>query len=460
MSDDVSGPDGPVPGPDTWFGSAPGSADDAASSADEFVLDLPHWSEPSPTELPPITGIFGDDEAAAKDPGPRWRGGNSDFDDAGDMSFLGDDLDTSGVARAGADVPSVDDLDDISGDRITLSSPRIESSTATIPPAPIVSASKSPAPVAPSIPAADPPRPETVAVMEPPPGVAAPSAGGDRDVLVAVGVGLLLAAVAAVALILGPLVTTVVVSLALAMATAEFYAATRSVGYAPAALVGIAVAGLLPIAIWWRGLIAYPVVLFLALVVILLWYLFGVSGDRALPNAAVTGLGVLWVGVLGSFAALLLKSPTPDGVDKGTGLLLAAIVATVAYDVGAWAVGRTIGRTKLASVSPNKTLEGLVGGFATAVLASVVGIGMLKVAPWGELPGSMTDTIILGVVAALAATLGDLCESMIKRDMGVKDMGSILPGHGGLLDRFDALLFVMPATWCAAIVLGIAIPPL
>ena len=63
--------------------------------------------------------------------------------------------------------------------------------------------------------------------------------------------------------------------------------------------------------------------------------------------------------------------------------------------------------------------------------------------------------MILGVVAAVAATLGDLCESMMKRDLGVKDMGSMLPGHGGILDRFDGLLFVMPATWCAGLAIGI-----
>lgn len=416
----------------------------------EFTLDLPHWSEPGPGELPPVFGA----QETASDPGPRWRAGGGDFDDIEDMSFLGTDLDTSGVAEAGAAADTPESLfDEMPGDV-----PPLPSGTPVVA-APLPPAPAPPTPVAPtSVNVAPTPTPPPDSA----PGVAAPmvpSSGGDRDILTAVGVGLLLAAVAAVALLLGTFASIVVVSIILALAVAEFYAATRSVGYAPAALVGIACAGLLPLALWWRGLVAYPVVLFLAVVVLLLWYLFGVSGDRALPNAAVTALGILWVGVLGSFAALLLLSPTPAGEDKGTGMLLAAVVATVAYDIGAWGVGRTIGRTQLASVSPNKTVEGLVGGFALAVIASVIGIGILKVEPWGELPGSLLDTIILGVVAALAATLGDLCESMIKRDMGVKDMGSLLPGHGGLLDRFDALLFVMPATWCAAIVLDIAVAP-
>ena len=73
-----------------------------------------------------------------------------------------------------------------------------------------------------------------------------------------------------------------------------------------------------------------------------------------------------------------------------------------------------------------------------------------RITPFGQDPGDLGAAFVLGVVAALAAPLGDLCESMLKRDLGVKDMGSMLPGHGGLLDRFDALLFVLPATYFTA----------
>ena len=77
------------------------------------------------------------------------------------------------------------------------------------------------------------------------------------------------------------------------------------------------------------------------------------------------------------------------------------------------------------------------------------------VTPWGDDPGSLSDTIIVAIVAAIAAPLGDLCESMLKRDLGVKDMGNILPAHGGLLDRFDSMLFVLPAAYCTALVLDV-----
>jgi phosphatidate cytidylyltransferase len=135
--------------------------------------------------------------------------------------------------------------------------------------------------------------------------------------------------------------------------------------------------------------------------------------------------------------------------------MFAAILATVAYDIGAYAIGRAMGRTPLSTHSPNKTLEGLVGGAVVCLVVTAAVIGGFSVAPWGDAPGGFADTLILGIVAAVAATLGDLCESMIKRDLGVKDMGTMLPGHGGILDRFDGLLFVMPATWCAALALGI-----
>ncbi|MFQ5556245.1 MAG: phosphatidate cytidylyltransferase, partial [Acidimicrobiales bacterium] len=164
----------------------------------------------------------------------------------------------------------------------------------------------------------------------------------------------------------------------------------------------------------------------------------------------VTVLGVVYIGVLGAHAALLLSIP-----DLGTGLLTAAILVTVAYDVGGLVVGRTAGRTPLSAASPNKTVEGLVGGCVAAI-----GVGLLmgflgKPAPVADLPGGFREALILGVVAAVVAPIGDLAESLLKRDLGIKDMGAILPGHGGVLDRFDALLFVLPATYYVALLTDI-----
>ena len=155
---------------------------------------------------------------------------------------------------------------------------------------------------------------------------------------------------------------------------------------------------------------------------------------------AVTLLGVVWVGLLGSFAALLLN-PTLHPSRRGVAFLFGAVLATVAYDVVSFFFGSQFGRRPLSpSVSPYKTWEGLIAGMASAIFVSVVLVGNMH--PW-----SFSRGLALGLVVAVAAPLGDLCESMIKRDIGVKDMSAVLPGHGGLLDRFDAMLFVLPSVY-------------
>ena len=161
-------------------------------------------------------------------------------------------------------------------------------------------------------------------------------------------------------------------------------------------------------------------------------------------STGVTLLGVLWVGLFGSFAALLLAVQLGDQ-DQGIGILMAAILGTVGYDVGGLFVGRSAGRSPLSAASPNKTWEGLLGGcgaaFVVCVICGFVGLGSV------DSPGA---GVIMGLTVAIAAPLGDLCQSLVKRDLGVKDTGSILPGHGGFLDRFDALLFVLPAVFLVA----------
>ena len=161
-----------------------------------------------------------------------------------------------------------------------------------------------------------------------------------------------------------------------------------------------------------------------------------------------TLLGVGWVGVLGSFAALMLACPTRATRRPGIGILLVAVLGTVGYDVGGFVVGRNAGTRPLSAASPNKTVEGLIGGDRSApsssrVVAASPDRAVQPTADFG-------DALLVGVAVAVAAPLGDLCESLIKRDLDVKDMGTILPGHGGLLDRFDALLFVLPTVYYLA----------
>jgi phosphatidate cytidylyltransferase len=152
----------------------------------------------------------------------------------------------------------------------------------------------------------------------------------------------------------------------------------------------------------------------------------------------------VWIGVFGSYASLLLRVP------HGKQLLLLPILVTVAADIGAYFAGSSIGSRPLAaSISPGKTWEGVIGGGVAAILVSFI----LSRLPFLSKTWTGKHALLLGLVVAVVGPIGDLCESMVKRDLDLKDSGSFLPGHGGLLDRFDALLFVLPATYYLALYL-------
>ena len=155
---------------------------------------------------------------------------------------------------------------------------------------------------------------------------------------------------------------------------------------------------------------------------------FFVSSARqsAVAAFAVTLLGVAWVG--GGLAYLMLLREIPA---DGRLLIFTTLLAVFADDTGAFFVGRTIGRHRLApAISPGKSWEGFVGGTLAAVAVTFFALYEQDVI-------STAESLILGVVIALAATLGDLFESAVKRDLGVKDSGRLLAGHGGVLDRVD-----------------------
>ena len=278
----------------------------------------------------------------------------------------------------------------------------------------------------------------------------APAVSADRDMPMAVLVGVFLSAVILVAMQVGPALALVVATLVLGLAAVELLSAVRVAGYQPAVVLGLAGVVTMPLAAYWRGMDAIVVVMVLLVLFGALWYLTGVGVEGPMRGLAVTVFAVAYIGVLGAHAALMLKIPT-----HGTGLLTAAIVLTVAHDVSAMAIGRAAGRTPLSRASPNKTLEGLLGGalvtVAVGVLMGVVGMP----APVADGPGSFWIAVLLAGVVAVVAPIGDLAESMLKRDLDIKDMGSLLPGHGGILDRFDALLFALPATYYVALMMDV-----
>jgi phosphatidate cytidylyltransferase len=146
-------------------------------------------------------------------------------------------------------------------------------------------------------------------------------------------------------------------------------------------------------------------------------------------------LAAVYVPFLAGFAALMLADR--DGPDR----VLTFIAVTVASDIGGYFAGSFFGRHKMApAISPKKTWEGFSGSALTCMT-----VGALLV-PW-LVRGVWWQGMIIGGAAVCVATLGDLVESMIKRDLGIKDMGTLLPGHGGVLDRLDSLLFTVPVVW-------------
>ena len=271
-----------------------------------------------------------------------------------------------------------------------------------------------------------------------------PPRNGGRSVGVAVGTGVGVGVVFLICAKIGAGALAALTGLVLVVGAAELYNTLRRQGYHPATLLGLVATISLAGASYWRGEPAYPLVLALLVVFTMLWYLAGVVRARPAINIAMTLLGFAYVGFLGSFAVLMLKAPH-DVLNRngahGVGLLLGTVIAAVSYDVGAFFIGRSVGRTPLSpEISPNKSWEGLVGGTGLTLLVCILVVRMIH--PW-----TFGHAFWLAVVVAVAAPLGDLCESLIKRDLGVKDMGSILPGHGGVLDRIDALLFVAPSVY-------------
>jgi phosphatidate cytidylyltransferase len=272
--------------------------------------------------------------------------------------------------------------------------------------------------------------------------------GTDRDLPVAIAVGAALAVAAIVAMTLGPAYGVAFATVVVTLCAGELFGAAQKAGHQPATLLGLVASAAIVLAAYWRGEPALPVVLVLTVVFTLLWYLVGVSRSAPSPNAGITILTVTYVGLFGSYAALMLRLP------DGSGILLGTVVAVVANDVGALFAGRQFGRTPIARrISPNKSIEGALGGALASIVVSFVVLELIGLHPWSAKGGS---ALALGALVAVLGPIGDLVESMLKRDLAVKDMGSILPGHGGLIDRFDALLFVLPAAYYLCRLLEIA----
>lgn len=246
------------------------------------------------------------------------------------------------------------------------------------------------------------------------------------------------------------------------LATRELYDFAGATGVAPLRRSGMAAAAAVPLATFWaKGSeihFAEP-----ALYLGALWMLAVLAaaawrrgpGGRPLAAVAVTVFAVLYAPGLLCFA-IVLRHPAGVGLESGTGtaLLFFPLALTWIGDTAAMGAGKLIGGPKLApALSPGKTWAGAVGGLvATVAAAWAYAVWILD--PLGR-PLPLLGALLAGVLISVAGQVGDLAESLLKREVGVKDSSSLIPGHGGMLDRIDSLLFVLPVTAGLFRVLGL-----
>jgi len=266
-----------------------------------------------------------------------------------------------------------------------------------------------------------------------------PRPGRDLPVAIVVGVAMLVAVVAS--LFIRKEAFAVVAVLAVSAGLWELAQAfTRRNIHLPLLPLLVGAIGIL-VSAYTAGPEALFVAFMLTVGGVVVWRVLDGSGQPALRDATAGAFAAAYLPFLGGFVMLLLAEP--DGAAR----VMLFILLCVASDVGGYTVGVLLGRHPLApSVSPKKTWEGLAG---SVVLACVVGVVGVQVAFGGEpLVG-----VFLGLATVVTATLGDLAESMLKRDLELKDMGRLVPGHGGLLDRLDSLLLTAPAVYVVLTVL-------
>lgn len=252
------------------------------------------------------------------------------------------------------------------------------------------------------------------------------------------------------AIYFGDWALTIVLSVLAALGAGELMKMARETGALPFEPAGIAIAALLPVALHAQRLGVYTfsltaiVATSLVLFASSIW-LRGPTG-RPLSSVSITAFAILYAGLI-SYVYALRYHPYAIGAGAGTALVVLPILLTWATDVGAFAIGSTIGKTKLIpSVSPGKTVAGAVGGLALAVVICLIYVRFILM-PFAQLGLTIQGAVLFAIAVSVSAQVGDLAESLLKREAGVKDSSRILPGHGGILDRLDSLLFVLPVAY-------------
>ncbi len=270
-----------------------------------------------------------------------------------------------------------------------------------------------------------------------------PARRAGRDLPAAIGVGLALGAAVLAALLTYRQLFLIVIAAAVAIGTIELAGAFRRGADIRIARVPLLLGGQAMVWLTWPFGLRGALVGFVATVLACLLWRMRSGADGYLRDVAASVFAAAYVPLFASFAALLVLPL--DGV----GRVLTFLIVVVCSDTGGYAAGVLLGRHPMApSISPKKSWEGFAGSLISGLVAGWLAI-------WLLLDGQWWQGAILGVAVVCSATLGDLMESLVKRDLGIKDMGTLLPGHGGLMDRLDSLLPSAVLSW---MMLGLMLP--
>lgn len=260
-----------------------------------------------------------------------------------------------------------------------------------------------------------------------------------RNLPAAITVGLLLLGAAVVGIFFYPIVVAILIAVLVPLGIWELaqVAKTKNIHLAltPALVAGLGI----PIAAWFGGVDAMVFALFGGILLTVFWTAVG-EPDMPAASMAMTLLAILWLPFFLSFGITLLH------VEDGAWLVAITVLGIVASDTFGYLVGVTLGKHRMApKISPKKSWEGFFGSLLGAIVVSVVVTHYWLEYDWWV-------GIIIGTVVMIAATAGDFAASMVKRDFGVKDMGNTLPGHGGVMDRLDSIVFAIPVGYTLFVV--------
>ncbi|MFE5598993.1 phosphatidate cytidylyltransferase [Streptomyces coelicoflavus] len=265
------------------------------------------------------------------------------------------------------------------------------------------------------------------------------SAGRDLGAAIGVGVGLGVVIIASLFVVKAVFVGVVVIAVVVGLWELTKRLEERKGIKAP--LVPLAIGGAaMVVAGYARGAEGAWIAMALTALAVLVWRMTE-PPEGYLKDVTAGLFAAFYVPFLATFVTMMLAA------DDGAWRVLVFLILTVVSDTGAYAVGWRFGRKKLAPrISPGKTREGLLGAVAFAMAAGALCVQFLIE------DGTWWQGLLLGLAVAVSATLGDLGESMIKRDLGIKDMGTLLPGHGGIMDRLDSLLPTAPVVWLLLVI--------